>query len=205
MFATARSPLAAEDLNKLALSNGFVTVVPLDVSDSSSVRAMSAYLNGSTIDILINNAGVFGPARQSAVDMDFDGFLSTLSINTLGPLRIAHALLPNLLRAPHPKLVTVSSSLGATTSVASDSIAYRASKAAVHKVMQGLGADFKYLGSNGICTLTIHPGHVRTDLGGKDAPLDPLHCASKIATVIDTLTIETSGRFLSIEGEVIPW
>ena len=91
-------------------------VFPLDVSDDASVAAFASALAGRPIDLLINNAGVSGPKRQGALDMDFAGFLKALDVNTLGPLRVTQALLPNLRKAAGAKVGIVSSLMGSFSS-----------------------------------------------------------------------------------------
>lgn len=141
---------------------GRLEVLSLDVRDEASIAAAARAVKVS-VDVLVNNAGIIGPARQSTLDMDFDGFLDTLAVNTLGPLRIVQAFLPHLRLASSGKIVTISSRMGSLSYAKSDRIAYRASKAAVNKVMQGLATD---LHEDGIAVVSIHPGWVQTDMGG---------------------------------------
>lgn len=189
-----RSPKAASDLPG--------EVLPLDVSDDASVAAFAKSLNGRPIDILINNAGIIGPDRQSALDADFGGFLETLNINTIGPLRVTQALLPNLRKAKNAKVAIISSQMGSLSSARSDHVAYRASKAAVNKVVQCLATD---LASEGITVATLHPGWVRTDMGGPGADIAPEESASGLKAVIDGLSPASSGSFLNYDGKTLAW
>jgi NAD(P)-dependent dehydrogenase (short-subunit alcohol dehydrogenase family) len=132
-----------------------------DVTDSEAVSHAAAGLD-TPIDILINNAGIIGPDRQSTLDMDFAGFAETLAINTLAPLAVAQAFLPQIRKAEHGRILTVSSQMAWMGYQKSDRIAYRASKAAVNKVMQGLATDLK---ADKIAVALIDPGWVRTDMG----------------------------------------
>jgi len=175
----------------------------LDVADPGSVGGLARALAGRPIDILINNAGVIGPDRQSALDMDFDGFLDTLKINTLGPLRVSQALLSNLLSAASlPRIAIISSRMGSLSNAASDHMAYRASKAAVNKLGQGLATDLK---PKGVAVAVIHPGWVRTDMGGSGADIDVAESAAGIKAVIEGLELETSGRFWNYDGRSLAW
>jgi len=115
-------------------AGGQLRLLALDVRDGASIREAAASLD-EPIDVLVNNAGIIGPQRQSTLDMDFDGFLETLNINTLGPLRIVQAFLSHLRRAKAARIITISSRMGSLSHAKSDRIAYRASKAAVNKVM----------------------------------------------------------------------
>ncbi len=169
----------------------------LDVRDEASIADAASQLN-EPVDVLINNAGVIGPKRQSTSDMDFDGFLDTLSINTLGPLRIAQAFLPSLLHSKQARIVTISSRMGSLSYAKSDRIAYRASKAAVNKVMQGLATDLR---ERGITVVTVHPGWVKTDLGGSGADISVQESAAGLLTLIDRLTLDDTGSFFDWRGE----
>ncbi len=172
-----------------------------DVTDHAVVRAAAAAFD-ETIDVLINNAGIIGPTRQSTLDMDFDGFAQTLAVNTIAPLVVTQAFLPQLKRSNHPRVLTVSSQMGSMSYAKSDRIAYRASKAAVNKVMQGLATD---LAPAGIAVAALHPGWVRTDMGGKGADIAPAESAAGILAIAEQLTLATTGRFLNWDGSERPW
>lgn len=180
----------------------FAECVEIDVAESASVAALAAKYSNDTIDILINNAGVIGPEAQSSSQMDFDGFLDTLNVNTLGPLRVAEALLPALKRAKAAKIITITSKMGSLSYASSDHIAYRASKAAVNKVMQCVATDMK---QQGIAVAVIHPGWVRTDMGGAGADIDVSTSAAGIAAVIEKLSLATTGHFWNYDGSAIQW
>ncbi|MCB8821372.1 SDR family oxidoreductase [Microvirga rosea] len=177
--------------------SGRLTVVRLDILDEASIVDAARSVD-EPIDALVNNAGVIGPARQSTLDMDFDGFLETLRINTLGPLRVAQAFLPHLRRSGAPKIVTISSRMGSLAHAKSDRIAYRASKAAVNKVMQALATD---LAPHGMTVVCVHPGWVRTDMGGRGADISAEQSAAGIIALMDRLSLADSGQFFDWQGE----
>lgn len=189
-----RKPETAQDLPGEALT--------LDVSDDASVAAFANALAGRPVDILINNAGISGPKQQTALNMDFPGFLETLNVNTLGPLRVTQALLPNLRAATNAKVAIISSRMGSFIDAASNALAYRSSKTAVNKVAQGLAID---LAAEGIALATLHPGWVRTDMGGENADISPEESTQGIKSVIDGLSLDDSGRFWSYDGTPLPW
>jgi NAD(P)-dependent dehydrogenase (short-subunit alcohol dehydrogenase family) len=180
----------------------FGTTVALDVTDDESVAKMAAGLGDKPIDLLIANAGIIGPERQSSTDMDFPGFLHTLDANVLGPLRVIQALLPNLRGAPGARVAVVSSRMGSMALTHSGSVAYRASKAAVNKVVQCLATD---LAGEGIAVASLHPGWVRTDMGGQGADIDVTTSASGIRRVLDGLSTGNSGKFWAYDGEELAW
>jgi NAD(P)-dependent dehydrogenase (short-subunit alcohol dehydrogenase family) len=180
----------------------FGTVLALDVTDDISVETFVAELGDAPVDLLIANAGVIGPEKQSSTEMDFAGFADTLDANVLGPLRVIQALLPNLRAAPGAKIAVISSRMGSMAQTASNSVAYRASKAAVNKVVQCLAAD---LAGEGIAVASLHPGWVRTDMGGPGADISVTDSAAGIRSVLDRLNIETTGRFTAYDGEALDW
>lgn len=195
----AGAEAALDDLK--ASAGGRLAVLTLDVSDPASIRAAAAAFD-RPVDILINNAGIIGPLPQSTLDMDFDGFAQTLDVNTLGPLRIIHAFLKNVRKGDNPRIVTISSKMGSMAFQSSDRIAYRASKAAVNKVMQGLATDLR---EDGITVISMHPGWVRTDMGGSSADLAVEESAAGILKVATGLTPAQSGSFINYDGTDIPW
>jgi NAD(P)-dependent dehydrogenase (short-subunit alcohol dehydrogenase family) len=179
-----------------------IEITKLDVADNASVAALKTKFAADTIDVLINNAGVITPGAQSTFNMDFDGFLDTLNINTLGPLRVTQALLPALQRAKAAKIITITSKMGSLSYAPSDHIAYRASKAAVNKVMQCVATDLK---PKGIAVAVVHPGWVRTDMGGASADIDVGTSAKGIVSVINNLSLATTGQFWNYDGSAIQW
>lgn len=150
------------------------------------------------IDILINNAGVITPDRQSPLDMDFAGLSHTLTVNSIAPLAVAQALLPQLRASTAPKILTISSQMAWMGYRKADRIAYRASKAAVNKVMQGLATALE---PDGIPVALIDPGWVRTDMGGLDAEEDPDDVARGILDIAMRLTLSDTGKFFRFTGE----
>jgi NAD(P)-dependent dehydrogenase (short-subunit alcohol dehydrogenase family) len=201
VIATCRKPDSAAALTALACPQ--LQVLQLDVTDARSVLALVAALDGRALDVLINNAGIMGPAQQGVHDMDYDGFLQTLSVNAVAPLRVSAALLPNLKLTKRPRIVTVSSQMGAfDLDMGPGHIAYSSSKSAVSKVMQLMA---KELAAEGIIACPVHPGWVKTDMGGPNAQLDPADCAAGLYKLIDGLQLQHSGRFWTWEGNEHAW
>jgi NAD(P)-dependent dehydrogenase (short-subunit alcohol dehydrogenase family) len=172
-----------------------------DVRDEAAIRAAAESVS-APIDVLVANAGAYGPRRQSTLDMDFEGALNLFSVNTLGPLRTAQAFLPQVKRAKNPRIVMVSSALGSMVLEGSFNIAYRAAKAALNKIAQGLAFDLK---GEGVTVIALNPGWLRTDMGGPDAPLSVEEGVTGIIATIDALTIENTGRFLDYRNEETAW
>jgi len=179
----------------------WIDVLDMDVADAAEIGRARRKLEAEPIDVLINNAAIGGPERQTATDMDFDGLIETLNVNTIAPLRVATAFLPNV-KAAKGKIITLSSQMGQVQSASSDSLAYRVSKAAVNKLMRGLAAELK---PQGIPVLIVHPGWVKTDMGGEGAPLTSDESAAQLQKLIDKLDIGSTGKFLAWNGKELAW
>ena len=184
-----------------ALAGRQCRILTFDTRDEAAIRVAAALLN-EPIDILIANAGAYGPKRQSTTDMDFDGALDLLSVNTLGPLRVVQAFLHLVKRSERPRIIIMSSALGSMALAGTFNVAYRASKSGLNKITQCLAQDFK---ADGVSVIAIHPGWVRTDMGGPDAPLGVEASAAGIIAVSETLTIEETGRYVDFRGDEIDW
>ena len=172
-----------------------------DVTDHDAIEKAASGLD-SSIDILINNAGILGPDNQTTTSMDFHGFRDVFEVNVLSPLKITQAFLPHLKRADHPRLINISSQLGRTGFNANDMVAYRASKAALNKITQAQAADFQ---DNGIICIAMHPGYVRTDMAGPNADISPLESAAGILNVAEKLSIAQTGTFIDWDGTRQDW
>jgi len=201
VLACCRNPAEAKALKALG---GKVTVYELDVSKAESVAALKAKIGDTPIDILINNAGVAGPApdKQSATDIDYDGWMETFNVNTMGPMRMVQAFRPNLAKGKGAKAITITSQMGALDLNWPVMYAYCSSKAAVNKIMRMLSVD---LAKDDISLRLIHPGYVKTDMGGPNAEITPEESASGIIKVIADTKAENSGTFLKWNGQTHAW
>ncbi|HEX3942683.1 MAG TPA: SDR family oxidoreductase [Rhizomicrobium sp.] len=202
VIACARDPHHADVLKELSVANSMIDVRPLDVSDFTACAALGKDLAGEPIDILINNAGTYGPKRQDADDMDFEGWAYTFAVNTMGPLALSQALHENLKRGREKRLITITSGMASTATTEGGYLAYRASKAAVNNVMRNLSVDWR---RDRIIAVVISPGWVRTDMGGAGAPLLPEQSVSGMRKVIAGLTLSNSGKFLNWDSGERPW
>lgn len=203
VIATVRDPVTVEALAALvAHFPDRIEVHALEVTDPASIAGLAHRLAGRPIDVLINNAGVIGPDRQSSLDMDFDGWLDTFRVNTMAPLAVAQALLPNLRLADHARILTISSAMGSMAFSASDRVAYRTSKAAVNKAMQCLATD---LTDEDIAVAVCHPGWVRTEMGGAEADITPEMSAAGISRIIDQMGLARAPVFHVWDGGTLPW
>jgi NAD(P)-dependent dehydrogenase (short-subunit alcohol dehydrogenase family) len=211
VLACCRAPDQARELQSLAKTHA-VQVLPLAVDNEASVAALAKELSSTAIDTLINNAGIIGQPgeRQTATTMDFSMWAEILNINTMGPVRVMQALLPQLKRSKHThglahglaKVMNVTSDLGALSHDDPIYYGYSASKAALNKFMRLAALELK---RDGIAIGLIHPGWVQTDMGGSGAAISPVASATGIVKVIDQLTLANAGSFWQWDGSLRTW
>lgn len=210
VMACARSPDAAALRALAEESASRVSVHALDVTDGAAVTALAAALAGQPVDVLLNVAGVIGggPAvagggRQRFGAQDYEDWRHVLDVNVLGPMRMAEAFIGQLEAGEQKKIVSLTSRMGSIADNTSGGYyVYRSSKAALNAVVKSLAID---LAPRGIIAVPIHPGWVRTDMGGPSAPLSVEDSAAGIRKVIAGLTTADSGRFLRHDGSGLPW
>lgn len=203
VVAAARDPWGGALAEVASGQAGTLTPLELDVTSDRSVAAAKQALDGRPIDVLVNNAGVYGPRdRQSAFDMDFNAWREVFEVNVYAPLRVAQAFLPNVEAGTGRKIVTISSRMGSIGSNPSGAIAYRSSKAAVNMVMVGFGNAVR--GSE-VAVLLFHPGWVRTDMGGGGADIPPAESAAGLIATIDASGMRETNSFRNWKGDEIPW
>ena len=196
VIGTARRPEAADDLAALD-----VEILQLDVTDSDSIAALAASLEGRGIDMLINNAGLF--PRVSEIDnVNADDYMQTLAVNTLGPVLVTQAVMPNLRTGEMKQVVNITSGLASIERNSGGFYGYRESKAALNMFTSTLAAE---LGEEGFICLALHPGWVRTDMGGANANLSPEESVSGMRSVIDSMTAEHNGRYFGYDGSEVAW
>ncbi len=201
VLACCRNPDTADDLNAVA---GDVEVIEVSVGEAGSVADLAKALGDRPVDILINNAGMSGPAydQQNVFKMDFDGWAETFEVNTMAPVRVMQALMGNLKASENAKVVTITSQMGALSLDMPVAYAYCTSKAALNKFMKMAALE---LGKKGINVCVIHPGWVQTDMGGPNADITPKESAAGIVETIDKLNADTNGSFWKWNGEAHGW
>ena len=200
VFAACRDPAGARDL---AAVEGDVSAETLDVDDGPQVAALANKLSGQPIDVLINNAGIYGPKDVTRDTVDYDAWGQVFRTNTMSPLAMSAAFAANVAQGGQKKIITLSSIMGSIAeNDSSGDFIYRSSKAAVNAVMKSLAGDLK---SEGITVAVLHPGWVRTDMGGPDAAIEAPESVTGMRAVIAGLKESDSGRFLNYDGTEIPW
>jgi NAD(P)-dependent dehydrogenase (short-subunit alcohol dehydrogenase family) len=200
--AAVRDPERAAQLRALAPATR-LRIHRCDVADGASVAALARALGDTALDVLVNNAGVWGGERQRVGDMDFAEAMRTYEINALGALRVSLAVLPHLRRGTGKKILSITSGMGSIDDNKSGGyLGYRMSKAALNMMAKTLAVDLR---GDGIASAVINPGWVKTDMGGAGAPTAVADSARGIIAQLDALTLETSGRFLNWRGGTYAW
>jgi NAD(P)-dependent dehydrogenase (short-subunit alcohol dehydrogenase family) len=204
VLACCRRPADAIELQRITEgADGKVRIFALDIADPGSIHALKSTLGDTPIDIIINNAAIAGPEPQTANAIDYEQWLVTFRVNTMGPFVVARTLYENLLRGHDKKLVTITSGLGSVEDNRGGGwYGYRASKAALNSIMRGLAHDWAKVG---IRVGIISPGSVRTDMGGKNALQSPEESVRHVRQRISELDETTSGQFLRHAGGTFPW
>lgn len=179
-------------------ATGINIIDKIDIADDTSVKELANRLEGKSIDILLNNAGIL--KQETFGKIDYELMLEQYRVNALGPLRVTEALAANLHRGS--KVIIISSRVGSIDDNETGSnYGYRASKTAVNQI----GMNLKHeLAPRGIAVALLHPGLVATGMtGGRGVPAEK--AAAGLIERIDELTLETSGGFWHAEGYRLPW
>lgn len=188
-----------------AAFDGNIETQSLDVSDAASIVALGKAVEGVAIDVLINNAGIRGDTG-GLTTLDVDDFLEVMRINALAPLLLVRALRANLLAGENRVIANISSRAGSLAEGTLDDddgdYAYRCSKAALNMATVKLAQDLR---KEGITILSLHPGWVKTDMGGDEAQVPVSTSAAGLKARIDAADMADSGSFRSFDGRRISW
>jgi NAD(P)-dependent dehydrogenase (short-subunit alcohol dehydrogenase family) len=205
VFAMCRSPEKATDLKTLAEKySGKAIILRLDVTKEDSISAGAALVAGQVdaIDILINNAAI-NMGDESLSEAHPDILLKTLQVNAVGPIMVAQKFRDLLLKGDHPKIVNISSESGSISKMTRfRGYGYYGSKAAENMYTRSLAFDPEI---EGIIVIAMHPGWVRTDMGGPNARLSSTESVAGIIRVTDQLTLKDNGKFRTWDGAEYPW
>jgi NAD(P)-dependent dehydrogenase (short-subunit alcohol dehydrogenase family) len=205
VIAGCRTPAAATELAATGAE-----VHALDLGEQASIDAFVAVVGDRPVDVLVNNAGLdaraFGAAdaERDVLTLDTQVFNDVMQVNTIGPMMLTRGLAPALRSAAGAKVVMVTSQVGSMVvaqRIGRD-VSYTASKAALNMVAVKFAQALK---GDGIAVIAMHPGYLRTDMGGSGADLDPDDAAEQIRTTIGELTMERTSTFLRWDGTEHPW
>lgn len=204
VLACCRKPAEATALQNLAARFPALSIYELDVSRLAQIDGLSKQLRGETVDVLLANAGIYGDSESGDFGaLDYGRWQETLTINTLAPVKLLEAFLPQVQRSERKLMVAITSLMGSMADNSSGrAIFYRSSKAALNAAMKTLSIDLR---PSGIGVLILHPGWVRTDMGGQQAPTQPSESVHGMRHVIDGFRLADTGRFFDFRGEELPW
>jgi len=198
VIGTARKPNKAKKLRALG-----VRLEQLDVADPNSVSALAKRLEGEVIDILVNNAGIGGHSTDTFAELNIEKLDKVYNINSLGPLRVTQALLPNLGASKHKRVANISSRMGSIElNTWGCCFGYRGSKAALNSFNKTLSMEFA---GQGFVFVVLHPGYVKTDMTKGRGNITTSESAGGLFKVISQLKPEDNGKFYDFKGKAMPW
>ena len=191
--AVVRTP--SEELQALDVK----IISDIDVSNADDVATLANYLHGDKIDILVNNAGIFH--NETLADMDFAAIEKQISVNSIAPIRITHALQQSL--GIDAKVAMITSRMGSIADNGSGGyIGYRMSKAALNAASVSLAHELK---DKKIAVGLFHPGFVQTQMVNFAGDISPETAAERLIKRIDELNLSNTGGFWNSNGETLPW
>ena len=203
VLACCRHPDQATALNRLRDTFPGITLHMLDVAQQDQVQKLAARLQDCPIDILFNNAGIYGPDDAVFGNTDEARWLECLHVNVIAQMKMMEAFVTQVAASQHKLIAAMSSKMGSMADNGSGgSYIYRSSKAALNAVMKSAAID---LAPRGVKVAILHPGWVQTDMGGPNAEITVTESVGRIREILATITPENSGTFFDIDGSVIPW
>ena len=189
----------------------------LDLSKNKDIENASNIIGDDPLDIFICNAGIYGPGFYKPEDartkfglknlkdgiFDIEAWNEVFKVNTIAPLHLTKALAENLNQGSEKKLIYLSSFMGSIRDNEDGGhYIYRTSKSALNQLVKGLSIDLK---SSGFTIISVHPGWVKTDMGGKIADLDTKTSVSGLMNVINELKFKDTGKFFNYDGKELNW
>ena len=183
--------------------NDNLEICELDLLDKESPNILSNFLGNEPIDLFINNAGVIGHSAQHFKSVSLNHWLEVLKVNLIAPLLITQSIIKNIEKSSERKIYFISSKVGSIEDNKSGGMyIYRSSKTALNQVVKSLSIDLKPLG---ISVISLHPGWVRTEMGGPNALISVEESVNGMVDVIYNTSIVNSGEFINYDGTRLPW
>ncbi|MEH6456591.1 MAG: SDR family oxidoreductase [Cocleimonas sp.] len=204
VHASCRNPDSATRLSVLADKHPqLLTTHALDVSQSEQISDLKTQLGDMPIDILFNNAGVYAGESAEFGHSNTEVWLEAFNINVISPMKMMEAFVDNVANSKHKIIGSMSSKMGSISDNSrGGSYAYRSTKTALNMVMMNAAHDLK---AKGIAAVILHPGWVRTDMGGPNGELSVEESATSLRNILTNASIEDTGKFFDIDGSIIPW
>ena len=203
VLACCRNPVDAGQLQSLAKQHQAIEIQALDVTDYQQMASLAARLAHRPIDILLSNAGIYGSKGGGFGEVDAEEWRKVLEVNTIAPLMLVQAFVEQVAASQQKLVAVISSKVGSIADNSSGgSYVYRSSKTAVNQVVKCLSID---LAGRGISAISLHPGWVKTDMGGPNAEISTDTSASGLKRILLSAGPEQSGQFIEFNGSRIPW
>ncbi|QSR34707.1 short-chain dehydrogenase [Marinobacterium iners] len=204
VHACARDLVHAEALQALeARFPEQISLHTLDVNKDGQIKALDRVLENTTIDLLINNAGYYGPKGVAFGTLERELWRQVLETNTLSPLMLTQALYPRIAASELKTVAFLSSKVGSIAdNTSGGGYYYRSSKTALNQIVRSLSID---LAGAGVKVVALHPGWAQTDMGGSNALITPEESVSALRTLLTGLTQDQSGDFINYDGSTLPW
>ena len=203
VIASCRDSSQTPELQALVDTNASLSLMNLDVSDEQSMASFASTLGDMAIDIFVNNAGVYGPRDANFGKVKSVDWETVMKVNAIAPLLLTQKIISNLRLGKARKLVYVTSKMGSIEdNRGGGSYIYRSSKTALNSVVRSLSVDLR---EEDFSVAVLHPGWVRTDMGGPNGLIDVTASVSGMMSVIEGLSPNDSGQFFNYDGSIIPW
>ena len=204
VFCTTRNISKSKELKLLKEKHtNNLEICELDLLDKNSPNILSNFLVNKPIDLFINNAGVIGQSAQHFKSISLNPWIEVLKVNLIAPLLITQSIIKNIEKSSEKRIYILSSKVGSIEDNKSGGMyVYRSSKSALNQIVKSLSIDLKPLG---ISVISLHPGWVRTEMGGPNALISVEESVNGMFGVISNTNIRNSGQFINYDGTQIPW
>jgi len=203
VLACCRNPADAGKLQALIERDLAIELHALDVTNYQQIASLADQIGNRPIDILLSNAGIYGSKGVGFGEVDAQEWRQVLEVNTIAPLMLVQSFVEQVATSQQKLVAVISSKVGSIADNSSGgSYIYRSSKTAVNQVVKSLSID---LASRDISVMSLHPGWVKTDMGGPNAEISTDESVSGLKSILQSAGLAQSGQFIEFNGNSIPW
>ncbi len=203
VIATCRDPKKATDLETLANENHKLSIYPLDISQPEQIDQLAKAIGNQPIDHLINNAGTYGSSGEHFGNVKPSDMVATFATNTVGTLLVCQALAKNIELSTEKLIIAISTRVGSIAdNTTGKNYSYRASKAALNMVMKSIAVEVQ---ARGVRVLILHPGWVKTAMGGDNALITTEESVKGLRNIINTDHGDKLAPFIAFDGRELQW